>query len=491
MRYKQEEMHSLLQSIEGIVWEADTDTGCFTFISDKIQPILGFSPEELIGQTGFWAAYIHPEDTRATEGYRELLRGESDSHSFQYRIIRPNGHIAWIRDNVSVIFREDKHFLLRGIMLDITITERLLEMERLESHVLRLNSELSTPLPEVLNTYLKGLEALFPQMLSCIHQVKNGYLINGVSPSLPGAYVNSIIGTPVGENEGSCGTAAALKQQIIVSDIATDIKWEKYKAIALKYQLFACWSNPVIDTDGEVMATVSMYYKEPKLPSDEELKVMARATALLRIILENRQKRDTINEANLLMLQSQELAHFGNWRWDIQLDIVSWSPALYTIYGLDPKNFKATFAGYQERLHPEDRERVYRLIENILISKKDAEFEERIIRPDGKVRYLRSWAKLKLDQNGQPAEMIGACLDITEKVSHIEAIELRNRQLMEIAWVQSHVIRSPLAKIMGLIDLIKDPAAGAAEKEQLMDYLLSSASELDEQIRRICKDVES
>jgi len=491
MIYQQEEIYALLQSIEGIVWQADAVTGQFTFISDHVRAILGSSPGDWLGRAGFWEACTHPSDKHNAAAYHGLLTGDVTNRVFEYRIIRANGDIAWVKDSVSVIYRDDKPFLLSGIMVDTTVTERLQRIERLESDILRLNSDLSVALNDVLNAYLRGLETLFPHMLSCIHRVKNGRLTGGVSPSLPPPYVDSMVGIPIGENEGSCGTAAALKQQVIVDDIATDPKWAKHRALAIGYQLRACWSNPVIDADGEVIATVSMYYREPKSPGSEELKVMERATALLRIILENRQKTDIISEANLLMLQSQELAHFGNWRWDVQQDVVSWSPALYAIYGLNPTDFKATFAAYQDRLHPDDREPIYQIIGGVLQTGKDAEFEERIIRPGGEVRHLRSWAKLKTDVNGTPLEMIGACLDITEKVSHIEEIALRDRQLTEIAWVQSHVIRSPLAKIMGLIDLLKDTAASDTEKEQLMDYLLSSALELDEQIRRICKEIEA
>lgn len=488
MRYKQKEINNLLQSIEGIVWEADWHTGQFIFISQQILPILGFAPEDWLGLPHFWAARAHPDDREVAARYAELLNGELKSGLFEYRIMRADGHIAWVRDSVSVIYRRNKPSLLLGIMLDVTVTKRLREMERLEGDILRLNSDLNIPLREVLNTYLMGLEGFFPQMLSCIHRVKNGRLTNGVSPSLPPAYVELIEGVAVGEDQGSCGSAAAIGQQVIVGDIANDPKWDTRKAKALEYQLRACWSNPVIDSDGKVMATVSMYYKDPKLPSEEELQVMERATALLRIILENRQKTEIIRDANLMMLQSQELAHFGNWRWDIQQDVVSWSPALYTIYGLNQNEFKATFAGYQERLHPDDRARVYQLIENVLHSREDTEFEERIIRPDGEVRFLRSWARLKIDRSGTPVEMIGACLDITEKVSHIAAIEMRNRQLEEIAWVQSHLIRSPLANIMGLIDLIKGAPARDTETDKLLDYLLLSARELDEQIHNICKE---
>jgi PAS domain S-box-containing protein len=485
-----EEIYDLLQSIDGIVWEAETELGRITFVSDQLSPVLGYTPEDWLGKSGFWTSHIHPEDRQFGEGYKKLLNGELKNGSFEYRIMKADGQVAWIKDKVSVVYDQTTPFL-RGIIQDITITKRLMEMERLESDILRLNSDLNIPLNVVLNTYLQGLEGFFPKMLSCVHRVKNGRLTNGVSPSLQQAYIETIEGFPIGENEGSCGAAATIKQQVIVGDIATDPKWEKHKSIALHYQLKACWANPVINADGEVMATVSMYYKEPKLPSEEELQVIERATALLRIILDNRQKTDIINDAHLMMLQSQELANFGNWRWDIQLDVVSWSPALYNIYGLDRMGFKATFAGYQERLHPDDRTRVQQLIGNVLQTKEGAEFEERIIRPNGEMRYLRSWARLKTDQAGVPTEMIGACLDITEEVARIEAIELQNHQLKEIAWVQSHVIRSPLTKIIALIDLIKDASADDADKDKLLDYLLLSAHELDKQINSICKGIKS
>jgi PAS domain S-box-containing protein len=487
---KTEEIYDLLQSIEGIVWEAEIESGLITFVSDQLLPILGYSPKEWLGHPGFWTTHIHPEDQHLADGYNELLNNEIKNASFEYRILKADGEMAWIKDKVSVVYTQNTPFL-RGIIQDVTLTKRLTEMERLESDILRLNSDLNIPLDVVLNTYLQGLERFFPKMLSCVHRVKNGRLTNGVSPSLDTTYLEAIEGIIIGENEGSCGVAAAIKQQVVVGDIAIDPKWEKHRSLALDYQLKACWSNPVINTDDEVMATVSMYYTEPKLPSEEELQVMERATALLRIILENRQKTDIINDAHLMMLQSQELANFGNWRWDIQLDIVSWSPALYTIYGLDQKDFKATFAGYQERLHPDDRDRVYQIISNVLQSKKGAEFEERIIRPDGEIRYLRSWARLKTNQAGTPTEMIGACLDITEEVARIEAIELQNHQLKEIAWVQSHVIRSPLTKIIALIDLLKDASADDDDKDKLLEYLLLSAHELDKQINSICKGIKS
>jgi PAS domain S-box-containing protein len=490
MKNNPEQLYTLLQSIEGIVWQADTGMQQFTFITGRVQHITGFSPEDWLDRPGFWKTCIHPEDLHVINDYLELKDGGVKSRTLEYRIIRADGQVIWIKDNVSLLGCDNGVCLLGGIMLDNTVAERLKALERLERDVLKLNSDITVPLNNVLFNYLQGLEALFPQMQCSIHRIENGRMVNGVSPSLPVEYMNGITGVPVGEHEGSCGSAAASGQQVIVSDIETDDRWAKYRLLALKHQLRACWSNPVIDADGEVMATLAMYYQETKTPTGEELQVMEKATALLRIIMENRGKTEIISETNLLMLQSQELAHFGNWRWDVQQDVVSWSPTLYIIYGLNPQDFKATFAGYQALLHPEDRARVRQIIENVLQSGEGTEFEEKVIRPNGDIRYLRSWAKLKTDAQGAPVEMIGACLDITETVIQMQAIEQQNRKLLDIAWMQSHMIRSPLTRIMALIELIKDAPESDPEKIELLNHLLTSAYELDEQVKRINKKAE-
>jgi PAS domain S-box-containing protein len=75
--------------------------------------------------------------------------------------------------------------------------------------------------------------------------------------------------------------------------------------------------------------------------------------------------------------------------------------------------------------------------------------------------------------------------DVTERMNYIKAIEEQNKKLKEISWMQSHIIRAPLARIMGLVQIIKDSKRDSAEKKKTLDYLLSSAHELDKVIREI------
>jgi YesN/AraC family two-component response regulator len=74
---------------------------------------------------------------------------------------------------------------------------------------------------------------------------------------------------------------------------------------------------------------------------------------------------------------------------------------------------------------------------------------------------------------------------ISSLENYIKAIEAQNEKLREISWVQSHVVRAPLARMMGLIDLLKNTKTDDEEKQMMMEYLLLSANELDKVIMNI------
>jgi PAS domain S-box-containing protein len=86
--------------------------------------------------------------------------------------------------------------------------------------------------------------------------------------------------------------------------------------------------------------------------------------------------------------------------------------------------------------------------------------------------------------NGKQANLV-LVNDITEKVKYIEAIENQNKQLREIAWIQSHVVRAPLARMMGIINVLKGTEVSSEEQKKLIDHFIESGSELDSIIKDI------
>jgi PAS domain S-box-containing protein len=127
------------------------------------------------------------------------------------------------------------------------------------------------------------------------------------------------------------------------------------------------------------------------------------------------QRTREVAQANRDLARAQELAHLGSWRWSVGEDRVAWSEELYRIYGLAPGGWTATFEGYLERVHPEDRERVAGIVRQALADGRPFRFVERIVRPDGEVRVLDSEGQVIVEEDGRPREMVGVCQDVTER----------------------------------------------------------------------------
>jgi len=120
LRKTQQTYSTLVNTVDGIVWEADAQTFHFSFVSQQAERLLGYPVERWINESSFWADHIHPEDRSWAVGYCSSCTKQKKAHEFEYRMIAADGKIHWLRDIVSVIVENDKPVLLRGIMVDIT-----------------------------------------------------------------------------------------------------------------------------------------------------------------------------------------------------------------------------------------------------------------------------------------------------------------------------------------------------------------------------------
>lgn len=159
-------------------------------------------------------------------------------------------------------------------------------------------------LPVVLNQLAVSYEVLFPGMWCSVLLLSSDglHLTHGAAPSLPVAYCQAIDGVAIGDNVGSCGTAAYALKTVIVSDIATNPLWQDYKELALRYGLAACWSVPIFSTQNQLLGTFALYYATPRSPQASELNALERGGHLASLAIERAQ-----NEARI-----QQLAHFDS-----------------------------------------------------------------------------------------------------------------------------------------------------------------------------------
>ncbi len=113
------EYQELLDTIDGIVWEADSNFR-FLFVSRQAVRLLGYPVERWLKEPGFWAAHIHPDDRAWAVAFCQKATGECRPHEFEYRMVAADGRLVWLRDIVTVIAEGGRPLKLRGIMVDVT-----------------------------------------------------------------------------------------------------------------------------------------------------------------------------------------------------------------------------------------------------------------------------------------------------------------------------------------------------------------------------------
>jgi PAS domain S-box-containing protein len=144
-----------------------------------------------------------------------------------------------------------------------------------------------------------------------------------------------------------------------------------------------------------------------------------------------------------LLHEVQEAAQLGVWEWTLGEDEVRWTPELYRIYGVTPLEYAPTYQGYLARIHPEDRERVRAALEDAMARGASFSQDERILRPDGNVRYLHTWGHCVPGERGRLAGLIGICQDVTERVIAAEVVVAERRRFRLLSEVSQALIFTP------------------------------------------------
>jgi PAS domain S-box-containing protein len=157
---------------------------------------------------------------------------------------------------------------------------------------------------------------------------------------------------------------------------------------------------------------VSMVYKFPVF---DAAGVVAGIGMVAADITDRRLTEQALREQRLLLGEAQKIAGLGSWEWDPESGRLVWSEELYRIYGLEAGSFQPSFEAYLERVHPDDRQNSGAMMARALMDGRGFTMQERIVRPGGEVRYLRSHGEVVHGERGRPLKILGACLDVTEQ----------------------------------------------------------------------------
>jgi PAS domain S-box-containing protein len=288
------------------------------------------------------------------------------------------------------------------------------------------------PLPKILEVLCQHIERQHPDLLCSVLllDADGTTLRNGAAPSLPAEYSQAVDGAQIGPRAGSCGTAAYRKQPVIVADIATDPLWTNIRQLALPHGLRACWSTPIASQNGKILGTFAMYYREPRTPDAEHLRLIAHSTHLAGIAIEHDRAKAELRaaEARYRTLVERlpaityvaELGAGGPWHYV--------SPQIETMLGFSPAEWISDPSNWVNHIHPDDREVALAAEKLFQETHELFQAEYRVFARDGRLLWFRDEGVL-LQTDGQRLLMQGVMYDITEH-KRLED-QLRHSQKME------------------------------------------------------------
>ena len=128
---RQSEYHyrGLVESLSAIAWEASMEDFTYNYVSPHAEDLLGYPLADWL-KPGFWHSIVHPADVREAERFCDQETRLGRDHSLDYRVLRADGKVIWVRDLVSLI-QHGLRPVMRGLMIDISETKQTEDALRL------------------------------------------------------------------------------------------------------------------------------------------------------------------------------------------------------------------------------------------------------------------------------------------------------------------------------------------------------------------------
>ena len=228
--------------------------------------------------------------------------------------------------------------------------------------------------------------------------------------------------------------------------------WDRKKEEVLGKPLFDCFPELIgsdiekilknVFTRGEKFRTKeyeTSFYRSGKLDTgyfDFSAEPMQNAegmiTGVMIVIAEITGQviaRKKIEEREIRLLHTKEqlelsikAGRIGIWHWDVKRNILTWSKEQKEMFGVGETAFKGKAEDFYNFVVPEDLQKVIRESKPDA-AKQDSQYEFRIRRKDGTVRWIHSRSKTFFDLKNEPEYMTGINIDITEQKTSEERIK--------------------------------------------------------------------
>ncbi|WP_324028153.1 PAS domain S-box protein [Maribacter sp. BPC-D8] len=246
----------------------------------------GYEQEDFIGKN---CRFLQGED----KGQPEIqLMSDAVKKGIECRVVlrnyRKDGSLFWNEISITPIYNSKKiltHFV--GIQSDVT-AHKVEEFFKIgQSHVMDMIIR-HEPLKSIGYKIIETIETAIPNCKGSILLLNNvsGKLEKLAAPSLSDNYTTAIEKMVIGPVNGSSGTAAFFKEEVIVSDTINDPLWKDFQGLVVKDNIKACWSFPICSSNKELLGTFAIYFPISRKPLDTEKEIINIITQAISVAIE-------------------------------------------------------------------------------------------------------------------------------------------------------------------------------------------------------------
>jgi PAS domain S-box-containing protein len=392
---KLEESNARLEEAQRVAhvghWEWDLETNEVVW-SDETYRIFGLKPQECPMDLAGVRAIVHPDDRESLYGGVDVNLSAGAYPIAEFRIVRPSGEVRTVHAITSKLRSappvdsngesSERTRKLFGTVQDVTEHKRAEEERQALSRDLQ---ESNARLEQAQHLVHIGYYE-WNLITGCVVWSDELYRIYGLSPQ-PG---------PID---------MAMVSEMIHPDDRERVFREADEAV--RSGIPAAAEHRVVRPDGDVRTVQGL--------GTVKRDAAGRACEMfgtVQDITDRKRAEEALRRSQFYLSEGERLAHIGSWAFNDSGHY--WSDELYKIYGLDPKNGAPTVEQYLALIHPQDRASIAESIRLMLEEHRGFDQIERIVRPDGQLRYLRAVAVPVVEQ-GVFKGFIGTTMDVTEQ----------------------------------------------------------------------------
>ena len=365
----------VMASQKSVGWEWDLGSNRSKWFGD-LRTMFGISSDTFLGSAEDFFKYVHRDDLQQVSDAIDHARVNHEPYKSEFRLLRPDGSVRWILDRGKFYYSKNgKPERMVGVALDIT------KYKQAEEELKKSEEKFAKAFRES------------PVALTVTSTKDHRYLeINETFERITGWRRDEVVGrTPI--------------------DIGIWV--DPAERLTLVKRLLDEGSV----RDLEVRLRCKNGEERIGLGSAELIQIEGETCVLSAIvdITERRRAEQALQRKDAELIEAQRLAQLGNWQWNANSKVATWSEELYRIHGLDsklppppPQELRALFTA-------ESWERLQASMKVAARTGSVQEIDLEVIRPDGSKRWVRSRARAARDARGKIVSFRGTSQDVTER----------------------------------------------------------------------------